>query len=355
MALSAAQIADLVLMTQDDLGKLQWTEIAVDIQRFHALPQMLQEEKVQFGSGTGSSWNIMVDDSGAARHTGLYSEDQVNTGDVWQTATIDFRQTESHYAFDRGEVARNRDPARIVDLIQGKRADAMISLAKLMEITWWGKPVDVNDEITPMGIPFWIVKSITGTSAAAGAGGFNGGNPAGFTAGAGGLSSATFPNWANWAHQYADVTVDDLIRKMRKAYAFTEFISPVPHPDYKRGEDRYVIYAPYDQVAEMEILAEKRNDNLQAELAHFGGQLTFRGNPVRWVPQLDSDSDNPIYFINWAVFFPIFLEGEYMVEDPPERAPNQHRVMQVFIDTTWNSRCTNRRLQAVLSTAADNP
>ena len=354
MALSAEAITDLVTSTQNDLGKMQWTEIVVDIQQFHALPQMLQEERVQFDSGRGSEWNVMVDDSGAARHVGLFSEDQVNVSDVWVRASIDFRQTETSYAFDRGEIARNRDPAKLVDLIGGRRADSMISLAKLLETTWWGKPSGSGDDITPMGIKFWIVKSVTGTSAAAGAGGFNGTNPAGFAAGAGNISSTTFPNWANWAHQYTDVTVDDLIRKMRKAFAFTGFITPVPHPDYSRGEDRYVIYCPYDELAEMEILAEKRNDNLKSELAHFNGQTTFRGNPIRWVPQLDSDSDNPIYFINWAVFFPIFLEGEYLVETPPAPAPNQHRVMQTFVDMTWNSRCTNRRRLAVLSTAAAN-
>ena len=110
--LQADDIADLIKVTQKDLGKLRWTEIATDIQEYVALPSILQSEKVSYQSGYGIQWNVMVDTSGAAKDTGLFAVDSVNVGDVMQTASAPWRHLTTNYAIERREVAMNRDPAR---------------------------------------------------------------------------------------------------------------------------------------------------------------------------------------------------------------------------------------------------
>lgn len=346
MALQADDIADLVTTTQRDLGKMKWTDIASDIQEHHALPQLLKTEKVTFQSGYGIQWNLMVQTSGAAEHTGLFAVDNVNVGDVMKTANIPWRHTTTKYAFERREVAMNRRPARIVELVKTRRADAMIDLADTLEDCFWNKPVDSTDETTPYGIYYWAVKNATT--------GFNGGNPSGFTSGAGNLSSSTYTRHANYTAQYASITKSDLVKKMRTAYRKIGFKSPIDIPSYARGKDRYVIYTNETGISGLEDLGENQNENLGRDIASMDGRIVFRGNPVRWVPQLDNDSEDPFFFINWAVLAPVCLEGEYMNESGPMLAANQHTTYRVFTDLTWNLQCTNRRRLACIATGASN-
>lgn len=333
MALQADQIADLVTTTQRDLGRLKWTDIYTPLQEYVALPSLLQKEKVSFSSGYGIQFNVMVGNSGAAKNTGLYAEDSTNVSDVMKVANLPWRHQVTSYAFEKREISMNGDPARIVELIKTRRVDAMLSLAELMENNFWGKPVDSADEETPYGVDYWIVPHATE--------GFNGGAASGFTEVAG-LNPDTYTNWRNWTAQYAAVTKTDLIRKWRKAATKTRFMSPVAQPQYNTG-DRFGFYVNYDTLAALEEILEDQNDSLGNDIASKDGQVLFRGNKVRWVPKLDADATDPVIGINWGVFKPVFLKGEYMRESAPKEAANSHNTMEVFVDNTMNFECRDRR------------
>ena len=180
-ALEASDILDLVTTTQKDLGPLKWTNISTDLQDYVVLPSVLRKEKVRFDSGYAIQRSVMTDISRAAKHIGLYQKDAVNVADVMQTISIPWRHCTTNYAFDRREIAMNRQPARIVELIKTRRVDAMISLAEELEEAFFTKPNDANDKVLPYGLPYWMVADTTA--------GFNGGNPAGFPSGAAGLDS----------------------------------------------------------------------------------------------------------------------------------------------------------------------
>lgn len=340
--LSADQIVDLVATTQKELGRMRWTDLATDLTEYEVLPRMLKKGKVKFQTGEGIQRNVMVDDSGAAKHVGLFNVDDVNVGDVMQQADVSWRHTTTNYAFDRREKGMNQGPQQIVDLIKIRRADSMISLAKLLEETFWSKPADSTDKVTPFGLDYWMVRDASE--------GFNGGNPAGFSDGAGNLDSSTYTRWANWTAQYADVTKADLVRKMRKAHRRTNFKSPVDIPDYREGKgQRFRIYVNEETIAGMEDLGEAQNENLGRDLASMDGSMAFRKNPIVYVPYLDDDSANPVYMVDWGVLFIYFLRGEYLREEKPKQASNQHNVFESHVDLTWNSLCVNRRRLAVLS------
>lgn len=342
MALTAEQIIDLLTTTQRDLGKLRWTDIATDLQEYIALPQILQKKKVRFGSGIGIQWNVMTGNSGAAKNVGLYAVDDVNVGDIMQTANIPWRHTTTNYAFERREIAMNRQPARIVELVKTRRVDAMLSLAGLCEENLWGKPADSSDDVTPYGVKYWIVPNTSE--------GFNGGNPAGFAAGAAGLDSTAYARWRNWTAQYTAITKEDLIRKWRKAFRFCQFRSPVPQPNYLPGtQGQYGFYSNYDVVGTMEEILENQNDNLGNDVASKDGKTVFRGIAVTWAPFLEDESTDPVIGINWGTFKPVFLDGEYMREEAPRQAPNQHTVFEVHVDLTANYECRDRRRNFWLS------
>src|SRR5690606_3042281 len=107
------------------------------------------------------------------------------------------------------------------------------------------KPADSDDKLAPFGIPYWVVKDSTA--------GFNGGNPSGFSSGAGGLDSSRHTRWANYTDSYTNVTKADLIKKMRTAYRKIRFKSPMNVPDYRRGRgDQYRIYVNEETISDFE-------------------------------------------------------------------------------------------------------
>lgn len=335
MPLQAADIADLVSTTQRELGRLKWTDISLDLQNYIALPRILRKERVEFGSGYEIQWNVQVANAGGARNVGLYATDSVNVADVMQTARAPYRHTNVAYAIERREVAMNREPARIVQLVKVRRHTAMNDLAELMETNFWTKPTDSTDNVKPFGVPYWVVKSNTT--------GFNGTNPSGFTSGAGNLSSSTYPNWANYTAQYTNVTTDDLVRKVRAALVKCNFVAPDPQPDYARGGHRYGLYTNYDVIGPLEELAVQQNENLGSDLASMDGRAMIRRIPLTYVAYLDADTNDPVFGLDWSVFYPCFLESEYMNEMTMPPASTQHTVINTHIDNSYNFKCTNRR------------
>lgn len=343
--LQADDIADLVSTTLRDLGRGRWTDISGDLQEYVALPNIFRRERVAFGSGFGVSFNLMTKTSGAAAHTGLFAVDDVDVGDVMATGTVAWRHTNTKFAIDRREIAMNRNPARIVELVKVRRADSMIDLAKLIETAWWKDPAATDE---PFGVPYWIVRS--GTSP----GGFNGGNPTNFSAGAAGIAVADVDRWRNYADRYTNITKTDLIRKMRGAATKTMFISPVAVPTYSTGNRRQ-IYTNYDVIQAAEELLEAQNDALGRDVASMDGKLLFRKIPVTWVPHLDSEfagaSTDPVIGIDYGVFKVAFLRGEYLRETGPKPAGNAHNVLHVFVDLTYNFVCYDRRRNWIVDKA----
>ena len=334
--LQADDIVDLITITQKDLGKMRWTDLSYDLQEYVALPSLLQKEKVAYGSGYGMQWNVMTGTSGATKDVGLYEVDSVNVADVMTTGSIPWRHMTTNYAIERREIAMNTGAAQIVDLVKIRRHDAMVDLAKHLESRFWAKPDTSADNLRIFGVPYWICYG-SGTQ------GFNGGNPSGFSAGAAGLDSATYTSPGT-----------DLVAKWRKAATFTNFKAPQAAPAYGQAA-RYGYYTNYAVISELENLIGGQNDNLGYDIASMDGKVVFRGTPVNWVPHLESFAGDPIYGINWGQFKPAFLSGEYLREEGPVKASNQHTVFQTHLDLTMNIMCTDRRSNFVLATAEPDP
>jgi hypothetical protein len=340
MGLSDTDIKDLITGTLKKLGKGSFNCVANKLQNYEVMGRILKQEKVQEGDGYGVQRTIMVKSSGAAKHTTLYATDNVAVNDTLATISTGWSHTTTNMAWERRELLYNRGESRIVDLMKVRRADMMLGLADLMEQDFW--TWDGTDTLAPFGVPYWIPKPTAGqndfvTNVTA-------------TTNPGGLSPTTYEGWRSYASDYATVSKDDLITKMRTAYRKIRFKSPVDIPDFRRGNgDQYRIYCNETTINALELLGESQNDNLGRDLATMDDTMTFRRNPIVWVPKLDTDTTYPIYFINYAYFYPYFLTGDYLRESEPGVAPHQHNVFVVHCDLTWQIICTDRRSQACLA------
>jgi len=342
MVVTVADSLDLVTATQKDLGKGKLSQIAQAFPNYPFVDRIMNRDQVKFHSGTSIQRTIMYKTSGAARHVGMFTPDVVNVANVLATIDIPWRHNTTNYAFEHREFLVNRTPAQIVDLIKVRRLDSYLSLAELFEASAWAKPTDSSDKVTPMGLPYWVVKGASQ--------GFNGLNPAGFTSGAGGLDSATYTTWANWTDVYTTVSKDDLISKMRLAFRKIDFKQPTTVKEFRTGLGRKLaIFMNLETLQALEQLAEAQNESLGRDIASMDGQTVFRGLPMQWIPALDSDTTDPIYMIDTRHYYPVFLEGDYLRESKPAVSPDQHNTLVVHVDCTWNLYCDDRRRQAVIS------
>ena len=350
MALQAEDIADLVNATLPNLGRLRWTDLGTDRLDFIAFRKLMNKYRVMFQAGESIRWNVVVRNSGQAREVELYEQDSVDSQDVTEYATAPWRHIVGMYQFEAHERAFNGGgETQIMDLIKLRRNDAFTAMPELVERRFWTKPSSSSNKKQIYGIPYWVVWTDNGVTNPTG--GFDGGNPSGFSAGAGGLDSTSFPRWKNWCAKWAAVSKEDLIRKWRKASRRTAFKPPVRAPGYG-GASRYGYYTSDGVIELLEEVLEAQNDNLGNDLAPKDGEVVFKRIPVEMTDQFDGLTGNPIYGIDWSSMNPVCLKGWYLREQA-KPSPTQHNVVQTFIDLTMNLRCTNRRSNFVLAQSSD--
>lgn len=350
MAIQATDIADLVSTTLNELGELKFTDLMSDYQNTIALKRVMKQNKMTFDAGPEVAFNLITDENHSARFVGLGAVDSVDMPNVMTTGKVPWRHITWNWAIERREIAMNRTPRKIVDLAKTRRVAAFGSAIIKFEQHLWRVPAASNTT-EPYGIPYWVVKSNTAVTTNDG---FNGTVPSGYTT-VGNINPTTYPRWANYATQYTNVTKDDLVRKWRRMSVYTDFMPLVDQiPVYNTGDD-YAYYTNYAVLGLLEELLEAQNENLGNDVASKDGSVMFRRVPVTFVKELDLDTTNPVYAINWGEFKTMGLRGEWMVETAIPIQPGQHTVSATHTDCTFNMFCRNRRRNGVLATNTGLP
>ena len=348
MPLQADDYADLITTTLDELGRLKFTDLASDYQNTIALKRLIKKNKTTFDGGPHVQFRAMVATNGSARAVGLGYTAVVNIPNVMTFGIVPWRHVTWNWAMERRVIAMNAGAAyKITDILKVERISAFGDAIQLFEKFFWRVPA-ATDDVTPYGLPYYIVKSNTAATYA-NANGFNGLTPSGYTTVAG-ISPTTYARWANYATQYTVVSKDDLIRKMRRAAYYIDWMPLVDDmPQYETGND-FGWYTNYAVLQPMEEILESQNENLGNDIASMDGRVIFKRTPVSPVIELDKDTTNPIYGVNWGEMHTMGLTSEWMRETSVPVNPNQPTIQAVHTDCTYNLLCRNRRKQAVLST-----
>lgn len=352
--IQASDITDIAVSTLRNLGRLRVTDIMSDYQDTIVFKRLWRKSKMTF-SGDQNQFNLMLDTNHSARSVGLYYTANVAPKNVLTNAVMPWRYVHWNWAIDRREVAMNAGTEnKIVDLLKTQRLAAMGDGILFMERKGWQVSPDTGDNYDFQGLPYWCVKSNTSTATNKG---FNGLVPSGYTTVANLNPSATNLNnrWSNWAAQYTSVSKDDLITKLEFMADVTKFMPLVDDmPTYNLGDD-YGYYCNRATRQGMKYLLEAQNDDLGFDLDPTNGKMVFRRAPMVWVPQLDYDTTNPVYQINWGVMHFMGLRNEMMREQLVPFLSNQPTTMACFTDTALNTYCTDRRRNGVVATDTTMP
>lgn len=344
MGLAYSEIDDAVLLTQNQLVKRgAFVDMQTDLSDHVAVREMWKNRQKKFEGGLNWEFDAQMDHNHSARTVGLYEQDGSSVGDTMQHGEVSVRHVNAHYIYDQRESAFQRGGTAIVDLVNTKYTAMMVSLFELLEEILWSKPTDSSDTKTPYGIAYWITRSATE--------GFNGGNPAGFTDGRAGISTVTYPRFANYTAEYAAVTKEDLLRKMRRAHRLTQFRSPVSHATPSLSGMGNGIYTNDSVIGLLEEILEQQNMELGNDLASKDGKTLFKSTPVSYAPKLDDDSKNPVYMIDWKWLAVGVMAGWENNLSAPYMVPGKHLVRRVDLDASLNMVCTDPRRQAVINKA----
>lgn len=352
--LQASDIADLLVATLKNLGRLKMTDVMSDYQNTIFLKRLIKKGKMMFDGGDECQFNLITDTNGSARAVGLYYTANVNPTNVLTTGKMPWRHLTWNWAVERREIAMNAGSAnKILDLVKTRRIAAFGDGVKFFERRGWRVPA-VTDTDNFHGIPYWVVKSATDAASDTTKFGFNGTVPSGYTV-VGNINPTTYPRWANYADAYTNVSEDDLITKLERASDFTDFMPLVEEiPTYNTGDD-YGYYTTYTVRQSMKQLLKAQNENLGFDLDPVANKLVWRRSPISWVRELDTDTTNPIYGLNWGVFHWMALKGEWMREQPVPFHENQPTTSAIHTDSSGNTYCTDRRRNFVISNGTTLP
>ena len=344
MGLAISQIDDAVLLTQEKLIKRgAFVDLQSDLQDHVAVREMWKGKKKKFDGGETWDFQLQTDHNHSAKAVGVFETDGSAMTDTMVTGKVSPRHVNAHYVYDQHYPAFQRGSAKIVDLVKTLYVGMMVSFYEKLEEILWTKPASSSDEKTPYGMTYWIVKNATE--------GFYGADPDGFSDGRAGISTTDYARWANWTSRYVEISRQDLVRRMRRAHRKTKFRSPVSHSVPNLGAMRNGIYTNDDVIGLVEETLEENNMNLGNDLNSKDGRTMFKGTPLTWAPYLDSDTQDPVYMLDWKTLAIGVLDGWENQLTKPYMVPDMHLVRRVDLDATLQMVCTDLRRQAVISKA----
>ncbi len=346
MGLAHSQIDDLVLLTQNKLIKRgAFVDMQTDLTDHVAVREMWENRQKKFAGGDNWEVEYQMDHNHSARAVGLYEQDGSSVGDTMVKGEVAARHVNAHYIYDQRENAFQKGGTQIVNLIKTRYAAMMVAFYEYLEEILWSKPVDSTDIKTPYGLAYWITRSNTE--------GFNGGNPAGFSEGRAGISTAEYARYANYTGSYDSISKEDLIRTMRRAHRRTRFRSPVSHAVPDLGKMGNGIYTNDTVIGLLEEILETQNMNLGNDIASKDGKTLFKSTPVQYAPKLDDDSTDPVFMLDWRHLAVGVLEGWENNLSKPYMVPGKHNVRRVDLDASLNMVCTDPRRQTVIQKTQD--
>ena len=295
MAVTIYEIADIVTGTQYSELRSKATNIDSNLLRSYPYAnKIVRKSVVREQGGLDVSWRVNVAGAPAADNFVPFQTFTRTTTDHLKTARMQLRGTHADFSFDIMEEEVNQGKEQLINVVDNREQQAMISLTAKLETQGWGNAA-YGDDTVPQGFLYWLPY-------ASGAGDFVGTYPTSYTDVAG-LNPNTYTGWKSYGGAYVAVTPDDLILKLRLGLSSVQFMSPLNTmivADYSSGF-QFAMYAGLDSIVELENLAKLQNDDIGNDLDKFHNVVTLRGIPFLEVPFLRTITRRPIIGANWGV------------------------------------------------------
>ncbi len=375
-SLNVEAMADFVEATLKRYIMGKWADISLPLQKYLFMKKLFKDKtKKPEMEGPMCEWKLRIGNQGNAKFTGLFAVDTTNRVNVLTHADQPWSMSTVNYIYDLREPEFQGSKTKIINYMKVNEQGLMNDFAVLMESAIWTAPSSVNANPRPLcGIPFWLQpygttqRSTVATTLAANAStgstgvgtGFLGGDPVGFPGGAGGIQTAQYTGWNNYAGYYSQISRYDFVEKIVNAMDYCYFEAPTDFAQLAGGMPDWGMFTTHPVLATCRRLLQAGNDNLGSNVADHSGTVMVRSTPLVWVPALTNpynmdgsqnpayDSQNPVYGVNWNTFEFTYLSGWSQVKHAPFRVANQHTVYMRCMDDTGQTICYDRRQNFML-------
>jgi hypothetical protein len=363
--IQADQIDGLIKTTQRHIVRDRKASIAERLTKYVGVKNLFRPNKKSVSDGYGIEWNIATDHSNTAMQVGLYDTIAPATSLHQVRANIPWRHTRAHVSWDLREIAMNRSPARILNIIKEKIFEMDVAWFEQLEDQIWRIPT-AGDDQSIFGLLYWLFSPQDAgqtVSASTNASFFTSGtgnrvnfNLAAYSGGPGSVSRVTYGRLGNWYQQFASITYADLFAKMRTGLDEVDYESPMQWNKLMEGNQRFGIYASQAAARAAADEVRQQNENIGPDLAQFDGKATIRGTPIVGVPKIGeidagrTTAINPFYVIDWSQFTPVTLEGFESHEVTETGGANQPLTVTRARYMTWNAKCWNTKTLALFTT-----
>ncbi len=362
---------DLVATTQNKRGAPNITNAMSPLRDYPMARRILRDpragrtSKIPFKAAQGGpqiQFNVVVAHNNGARGVAITDTDQGSSQDGVISAIVPWRKYQTNYQIYYEEIIINQDPeVQINNLAEIREAQAMTALYELIDREAFGLPAE-GDVRKFFSIPMWVPKSATASTGTSGPSGFTGKMPVGYSGSTlASLNPTTYDRWRSWAAPYTNPTPGDLLDKARDMARYTKFkaaVDTLPSFDTdKMATAKDVCYYTNNVVFKaMEDIADTKNDNHDSDVFKYGNSnITFQRVPVEMVPELDRDTTNPLYQIDWSTIVLVAHSRLFNKRFQDPNVAGRHNLAQTILEYLFNLVCYDRRKQGVLSTGTTYP
>ncbi len=346
VGLKASDIPDLINTTLPHFKDRGRFGVVFEYQQYYFLDKVFSEDKYSVQDGTGIEFRVVLQGNGTARHTKLWATRERDKRSVVHVGKATWCYAEAEVYYEKRELSMNKGDSAIASYIKTQYFAAYKDLANLIESRAVLAPADATDDINPQGVLFLLSMTPSGTEDYVG--GFIG-KDARYGDGTTttvvcGIDAAIEWLWRNWAANHEGEINLRTIETMRTAQIYTGFKRPTSVKDMSEGPaSKYRIFWKLGFQAQYERLVNSGSDGRNGDISPFKDTITFRGVPTIGLPTYENIAYDPIHQVNFAHFYPIVKEGEWLADDDAYRLPDQRHVWVQGIDCTYNYAIDNRR------------
>ena len=351
-------LLDLLKITLEEYPNKNRLNILQERHEWPVMNQMFKNRREQLTSGTMVSENVVLDKDNQAEMIEPYEVTDYSVPQVTLKLTMPLRLASVPWVLEKTEMLRNREPNRLMNLIDIRRGKANYDMANLLEERAFKAPDNASDTKNIYGFPYYLVP-ITGAQVTAGTWGHQGANPYYSVDTSTSIGNclgidSSLPANALW-RSYNDVwdanatatsggfSRKDVI-KICRMHRHLRFRVPYTATQFQDDEmQSYAMFSGELLIEGMESLAQDNNDNLGADLGKYAGSTVVKGTPIQWAEEMDSWTTETLMMINFEYLFPYVFEGDYMSESGPFNESSQHRVFKHRMDLQTNIWTADRR------------
>lgn len=339
------QVGDLTSFANSTYNRIAkerglWQDIAHTSQNFHVMSRLLKEKSVTYKSGKAIEWYLTEIYNESPKAVGLMEPDTLNMARGSTRAEIPWMHMTGNLTVEEHLTQMNSEsPERVYDEMLMNRHHLLGGWAEYLETVFCQDTP--NDSKTPFSLLYWVVKYNN-----SGVFGFDGGNPTNFSSGAGGLTVAAHPNTKNAAYAYSAVTDDDLISGLEQMFDKTVFKSPARYDSLVDEKTRRELLTNYAALQAYRSFLKTMGDGSRRDAGDVD-EVVFRKIPLVWMSELDADTTNPYYMVDWSSLQFAVLKNFFLKEGAFKEVSGYHNVRAMFMDLSLNLMCYDRRRNGV--------